>query len=208
MITDGSTRPTAKPRHRPAQAGCDTLKQAFDTSHHLGRVAVAVSAKRSAGWTIDRPDDAANIPTCDEIKAILLPRKGYKPAQNVPGSRYWSRCTGCAAGCTVRGCIVRSMTKRLSLILGGTDESVLEPFIRSGTGQHRVLQRWAAEHGVGNVNSEAAAIRALLQAGADALRDEVLDDGYAELAQVYDGTEEDERRAARDRYVARTEATA
>ncbi len=110
---------------------------------------------------------------------------------------------------TVRRCIVRSMTKRLSLILGETDESVLEPFIRSGTGQHRVLQRWAAEHGVGNVNSEAAAIRALLQAGADALRDEVLDDGYAELAQVYDGTKAgDERRAARDRYVARTEATA
>ncbi len=101
------------------------------------------------------------------------------------------------------------MTKRLSLILGETDESVLKPFIRSGTGQHRVLQRWAAEHGVGNVNSEAAAIRALLQAGADALRDEVLDDGYAELAQVYNGTEEgDERRASRDRYVARTEATA
>lgn len=110
---------------------------------------------------------------------------------------------------TVRRCIVRSMTKRLSLILGETDESVLEPFIRSGTGQHRVLQRWAAEHGVGNVNSEAAAIRALLQAGADALRDEVLDDGYAELAQVYDGTKAgDERRAARDRYVARTEDTA
>ncbi len=101
------------------------------------------------------------------------------------------------------------MTKRLSLILGETDESVLEPFIRSGTGQHRVLQRWAAEHGVGTVHSEAAAIRALLRAGADALRDEVLDDGYAELAQVYDGTEErDERRAARTRYVARTEATA
>jgi len=110
---------------------------------------------------------------------------------------------------TVHRCIVRSMTKRLSLILGETDESVLEPFIRSGTAQHRVLQRWAAEHGVGNVNSEAAAIRALLQAGADALRDEVLDDGYAELAQVYDGTEAgDERRAARDSYVARTEATA
>ncbi len=110
---------------------------------------------------------------------------------------------------TVRRCIVRSMTKRLSLILGEADESVLEPFIRSGTGQHRVLQRWAAEHGVGNVNSEAAAIRALLQAGADALRDDVLDDGYAELAQVYDETEAgDERRAARDRYVARTDATA
>lgn len=101
------------------------------------------------------------------------------------------------------------MTKRLSLILGEGDQLTLEPFIRPGTDQHQVLQRWATEHGVGSVNSEAAAIRALLQAGADALRDDVLDAGYAELAQVYEGTEErDERRTARDRYVARTEATA
>ncbi len=101
------------------------------------------------------------------------------------------------------------MTKRLSLILGEGDQLTLEPFIRPGTGQHQVLQHWAAEHGVGAVNSEAAAIRALLQAGAEALADEVLDAGYAELAQVYGGAEErDERRTARDRYVVRTEATA
>ena len=85
----------------------------------------------------------------------------------------------------------------------------LEPFIRPGTGQHQVLQHWAAEHGVGAVNSEAAAIRALLQAGAEALAEEVLDAGYAELAQVYGGAEErEEGRTARDRYVARAEATA
>ncbi len=100
------------------------------------------------------------------------------------------------------------MTKRLSLILGESDQAVLQPFIRPGTDQHRVLQRWAAEHGVGSVNSEAAAIRALLQAGADALHDDVLEPGYAELAQMYEGIEErDERRSARSNYVARTEAT-
>jgi len=101
------------------------------------------------------------------------------------------------------------MTKRLSLILGEGDQLTLEPFIRPGTGQHQVLQQWATEHGVGAVNSEAAAIRVLLQAGAEALAEEVLDAGYAELAQVYGGAEErGERRTARDRYVARTEATA
>jgi len=101
------------------------------------------------------------------------------------------------------------MTKRLSLILGESDQLTLEPFIRPGTGQHRVLQHWASQHGAGSVNSEAAAIRVLLQAGAEALRDEVLDAGYAELAQVYGSAEErEERRTARDRYVARTEATA
>jgi len=85
----------------------------------------------------------------------------------------------------------------------------LDPFIRPGTGHHQALQHWAAEHGVGAVNSEAAAIRALLQAGAEALAEEVLDAGYAELAQVYGGAEERaERRTARDRYVARAEATA
>jgi len=82
------------------------------------------------------------------------------------------------------------MTKRLSLILGEGDQLTLEPFIRPGTGQHQVLQHWAAEHGVGAVTSEAAAIRALLQAGAEALAEEVLDAGYAELAQVYGGVEE------------------
>lgn len=110
--------------------------------------------------------------------------------------------------CTGIRCTVERMTKRLSLILGDHDQSVLEPFIRTGTGQHQVLQRWATDHGVGSVDSEAAAIRALLQAGANALSDDVLDAGYAELAQVYEGTEErSERRSARDRYVARTDAT-
>ena len=111
--------------------------------------------------------------------------------------------------CTQCRCMVRTMPKRLSLILGEIDESVLRPFIRSDTDQHRVLEQWAADHGVGTVNSEAAAIRALLRAGAGALSEEMLDAGYAELAQIYSGTVEgDERRVARDRYLARTEDTA
>lgn len=99
------------------------------------------------------------------------------------------------------------MTKRLSLILGDRDQQLLEPFIHAGSSHHRVLQRWAVAHGAGSANSEAAAIRALLQAGVEALRDDVLDEGYAELGQVLRGVEErDERRTARDRYVARTDA--
>ncbi len=101
------------------------------------------------------------------------------------------------------------MTKRLSLILGEGDQLTLEPFIRPGTGQHQALQQWATEHGVGKVNSEAAAIRVLLQAGAEALAEELLDAGYAELAQVYGSAgEREERRTARDRYVACAEVTA
>lgn len=99
------------------------------------------------------------------------------------------------------------MTRRLSLILGAADQRELEPFTQLGTGHNQALRRWATAHGAGAVDSEAAVIRALLQVGAEALRDDVLDAGYAELAQVYGGaSDSDERREARDRYVARTEA--
>ena len=100
------------------------------------------------------------------------------------------------------------MAKRLSLILGDGDQLALEPFVRPDTDQHRVLQRWAADHDFGAVNSEAAALRALLRAGVEALRDDVLDAGYAELAKDYASDEErTQRRAARDRYISRTEAS-
>jgi hypothetical protein len=99
------------------------------------------------------------------------------------------------------------VAKRLSVILGDDDERTLEPFTDPSSDHHQVLQRWAAAHQLGSVTSEAAAIRALLQVGAEALRDEVLDQGYAELAIYYDGPEShDDRRAARERYIARTEA--
>jgi hypothetical protein len=100
------------------------------------------------------------------------------------------------------------MAKRLSLSLGAGEQAVLEPFIEVGTKQHRALQHWAFVHGLGPVSSEAAALRVLLQIGAETLRDDVLDAGYAELARSYAGdAERAERRTARDRYVARTEAT-
>jgi hypothetical protein len=99
------------------------------------------------------------------------------------------------------------MSKRLSLILGEDDQSMIEPFIQAGTEHHKALRRWAEAHGAGGVNSEAAALRVLLQAGATALQDEVLDAGYAELAHVFSGDEDRaERRTARDRYAARTDA--
>lgn len=99
------------------------------------------------------------------------------------------------------------MSKRLSLILGEGDQSTIQPFIQAGTEHHNALRRWAEAHGAGGVNSEAAALRVLLQAGAIALQDDVLDAGYAELAQVFSGQEERaERRTARDRYAARTDA--
>jgi len=101
------------------------------------------------------------------------------------------------------------MSKRVSLILGDADERAIAPFIRSGTDQHEVLREWAARHGDMSVRSEAGALRVLLQVAVDALRDEVLDAGYAELAATFHGkAERVERRAARERYAARTDASA
>lgn len=93
------------------------------------------------------------------------------------------------------------------MILGNGDEERLKPFFDVSTRQYEALQRWAQRNGTGAVNSEAAVIRALMQAGAEALSDEILDSGYAELALTYNNPEEDvERRLARGHYVERTEA--
>ena len=87
------------------------------------------------------------------------------------------------------------------------EESAVAPYIQPGTREYQALQRWAANRGSGEVKSEASALRALLAAGAEALRDDVLDAGYAELATIYSGVDQrDERRIARDRYAARTDS--
>jgi hypothetical protein len=98
------------------------------------------------------------------------------------------------------------MAKRLSVILSDGDEEALKPFFEVGSRHHEALQRWAEMNGSGAANSEAALIRALMQAGAQALGDEILNSGYAEYAEFYNTPEErSERRNARDRYAKRTE---
>ena len=99
------------------------------------------------------------------------------------------------------------MNKRVSLILGDLDMASISPFVQSGTDQFDALQRWAARHGESALKSEASALRALLRAGVEALRDDILEQGYAELASIYGSdVERAERRVARDRYAARTDA--
>jgi hypothetical protein len=101
---------------------------------------------------------------------------------------------------------MKRMSKRVSLILPDVDEQAIAPFLEPVTAQHEALRRWAADHGGDAVKSEAGTLRALLQAGAEALRDEALDVGYADLAEIFQGdVERAERRTARDRYAARTD---
>lgn len=105
-------------------------------------------------------------------------------------------------------CMIHIMSKRFSLILGDSDEARIRPYLDQGSPAFEVLRRWANEHDVADdIKSEAAALRALLQAGAKALQEHVLDAGYAELATEFN-TESSriERREARDRYARRTES--
>lgn len=100
------------------------------------------------------------------------------------------------------------MSKRVSLILGASDEATIGPYLDQGSPAFEVLRHWANEHDVADdIKSEAAALRALLQAGAEALKEHVLDVGYAELAAEFNTEPANvERRSARARYARRTES--
>lgn len=98
------------------------------------------------------------------------------------------------------------MSKRVSLILKASDEAAIAPYLSEGSASFEVLRDWASQRGEGDIKSEAGALRALLQAGAEALRERVLDAGYAQLAAEFNSEPASaERRAARDRYARRSE---
>ena len=98
------------------------------------------------------------------------------------------------------------MSKRVSLILGDAAEAKIGPYLDEGSPAFEVLRHWASEHGVADdIKSEAAALRALLQAGAEALQEQVLNAGYAQLATEFNSESSNvERRSARDRYARRS----
>jgi hypothetical protein len=99
------------------------------------------------------------------------------------------------------------MSKRVSLILKDADEAIIAPYLSEGSTSFEVLRQWASQRGEGDIKSEAGALRVLLQAGAEALREHVLDAGYAHLAIEFNSEPAHaERQAARDRYARRTEA--
>jgi hypothetical protein len=99
------------------------------------------------------------------------------------------------------------MSKRVSLILKDADEAVIAPYLTEGSASFEALRQWADQRGESNIRSEASALRALLQAGAEALRERVLDAGYAQLAPEFNSEPaRGERREARDRYARRAEA--
>jgi hypothetical protein len=108
---------------------------------------------------------------------------------------------------TANRCTICTVSKRVSLILGDSDQAVIAPYLSQGSPAFEVLRQWANQHDVAeDIKSEAAALRALLQAGAEALQELVLDAGYAQLASEFNSESANvERRTARDRYTRRTE---
>ena len=101
------------------------------------------------------------------------------------------------------------MAKRLSLSLESEDQAVLARLAIEGSPERRVLLNWATLHGLhpDQIRTEASLLRVLLQMGAERVKEDALDDGYAQLAAEPDSIEQAERDEARRRYVRRTEAT-
>lgn len=90
------------------------------------------------------------------------------------------------------------------------DEQAVSTFTEAQTREHAALVEWvtARETGRGRLTSEAAVVRALLRAGVEALRERALEAGYADLVASRTEDEAGQTRAARDRYVDRTERVA
>jgi len=96
-------------------------------------------------------------------------------------------------------------TRRISLTLDVPDQQAIEPFADPSRPEHAALEAWAAQHGL-NIRdeSDAAIVRTLVRAGAEALREKALEDGYARLA-VSRHEDQTERRAIRDHALSRAD---
>lgn len=100
------------------------------------------------------------------------------------------------------------MAKRLSVTLDAEDVRTVELFADSSSREHESLMTWARARGIDPdaLTSEAALLRLLLRAGAESLRSGALDVAYASLAATLADEGSGDSRAARARYVERTEA--
>lgn len=99
---------------------------------------------------------------------------------------------------------MRVVSKRVSLILKDADEAAIAPYLDQNSAAFAALRQWATQRGDSDIKSEAGALRALLQAGAEALHEHVLDAGYADLATEFNTeTANAERQTARDRHTRR-----
>jgi DNA-directed RNA polymerase specialized sigma24 family protein len=100
------------------------------------------------------------------------------------------------------------MSRRTSLTLHREDLDTLDEFTAEGSPGLAAVHAWAADHGIDIADSAAEAwmIRILIRAGAEALRERVLEAGYSELAHTFNSDEHsDETRRALAAYAERTD---
>lgn len=94
--------------------------------------------------------------------------------------------------------------RRVSVSLDGPDQRAIEPFVDPARAEHAALQAWASRHGLSlRDDSDAAILRTLVRAGAEALRMQALEDGYDRLAGSHT-EDEGERRFLRNRSLRRS----
>jgi len=87
--------------------------------------------------------------------------------------------------------------------LEAPDQEAIEVFVDPSRPEHATLKAWASQHGLSmRDDSDAAVLRALVRAGAEALRDRALEEGYARLAATR-GDDQTERPDIRDRALRR-----
>ena len=103
------------------------------------------------------------------------------------------------------------MSRRLSVSLGDDDDRLLSRFSHQGSAEQRALQAWAERHDLEHhlatgSGKTASVLRLLVRAGVEALEEDVLDTGYAQLAAELGSEHEAETKAARHRHLRRVEA--
>lgn len=101
------------------------------------------------------------------------------------------------------------MAKRLSVSLDDEDVRTIDEFADPNSLAHEALVRWLTGQSVtisADTLSDAALLRMLVRAGAEALRERAIADGYAVLAASETEEELAESRAFRDRYAQRTDS--
>jgi hypothetical protein len=92
------------------------------------------------------------------------------------------------------------MSKRTTLTLTDQDEATLRRFRDPDRPEGAMLIETAGELGIVIEGaSEAAVIRALMAAGAAAVREQALERGYQQLAELYDEAHDAEEKVARRR---------
>jgi hypothetical protein len=100
-------------------------------------------------------------------------------------------------------------TKRITVTLEGAEQAALSVFADPERAEHAALVAWADERGLPVRQSEAGMVRVLLRAGAEALRERALEQGYAQLAETQraDEARKAERETRRARRAERDQET-